>query len=257
MQNLYPLFERNRILKKEMLWSMRDYSFGCLPLEYQEYADGILRGCEVGVRGKALVIGPGMVKYQGFVSLLLDEMTVPCQASGQIEMLKLRMSRSESPDAVIHQVDAVLDSDLACTENELELCRFCLREGASLRTVYTDFDDMKTSYDTVNLIAAAWAGIGGPALSPAVTRYYAESVLREDGSELQDITFAWLCLNSHTAVAGNVVNDYLRRACPQLHLHSGENMELYNALVLRLEEIRKGGQKKGKPDERKRKIVLE
>lgn len=36
MQNLYPLFERNRILKKELLWSLRDYAFGQLRLEYGE-----------------------------------------------------------------------------------------------------------------------------------------------------------------------------------------------------------------------------
>ena len=121
MQNLYPLFERNRILKKEMLWSMRDYSFGCLSLEYQQYADGILSGCEVSVRDKVLVIGPGMVKYHGFVSLILEEMTVPYEPSGQINVLKLRMSESESHDAVAHQLDLVLDPDITCKENEFEV----------------------------------------------------------------------------------------------------------------------------------------
>ena len=61
-----PLFERNRILKKEMLWSMRDYGFGGLQLEYQKYADGILRGCEVKVWDSVISVGRGMVKYHGF-----------------------------------------------------------------------------------------------------------------------------------------------------------------------------------------------
>ena len=257
MQNLYPLFERNRILKKEMLWSMRDYSFGCLSLEYQQYADGILSGCEVSVRNKVLVIGPGMVKYHGFVSLILEEMTVPYEPSGQMNVLKLRMSESESPDAVAHQLDLVLDPDITCKENEFEVCRFCLREGASLRTDYTDFDDMRTRYDTVNLIDAGWAGIEAATLSPAITRYYAKMILQEESSELQDVTFAWLCFNSHTTVSKYVVEDYLGRVCPQLKLHGGENSELYNALVLRLEEIRRGEKKIGKKDDRKRRIVLE
>ena len=52
MQNLYPLFERNRILKKELMWSLRDYSFTHIQLEYQAYADGMIKGCdlEVGTR---------------------------------------------------------------------------------------------------------------------------------------------------------------------------------------------------------------
>lgn len=58
MQNLYPLFEQNRILKKELLWSLRDYSFAHVQLEYQEYGQGILRGCEIQVRDGKLVVGP-------------------------------------------------------------------------------------------------------------------------------------------------------------------------------------------------------
>lgn len=41
------LFERNRILKKELLWALRDYSFAQARLDNEEYADGMLRGCEV------------------------------------------------------------------------------------------------------------------------------------------------------------------------------------------------------------------
>ncbi len=49
MQNLYPLFEQNRILKKELLWSLRDYSFSHIQLEYQEYGQGIIQGCGIRV----------------------------------------------------------------------------------------------------------------------------------------------------------------------------------------------------------------
>ena len=65
MQNLYPLFERNRILKKELLWSLRDYAFSHIQLEYQEYGQGIIQGCPVQVQGRELVVGPGMIKYGG------------------------------------------------------------------------------------------------------------------------------------------------------------------------------------------------
>lgn len=44
-QNIYPLFERNRIMKKEYLWSLRDYSFGFMKVQYAEFSDGILTGC--------------------------------------------------------------------------------------------------------------------------------------------------------------------------------------------------------------------
>ena len=44
IQNIYPLFERNRILKKEMLWSLRDYAFAHAGVKYQKYGQGTLRG---------------------------------------------------------------------------------------------------------------------------------------------------------------------------------------------------------------------
>lgn len=73
MQNLYPLFERKRILKKELLWSLRDYSFAHFRLEYQEYGQGLLQGCGVAVQGGELVVGPGMIKYGDFICLVTEE----------------------------------------------------------------------------------------------------------------------------------------------------------------------------------------
>ena len=47
LQNCYPRFAKNRILKKEMLEALRDYSFACAQLEYQNYGQGILCGCDI------------------------------------------------------------------------------------------------------------------------------------------------------------------------------------------------------------------
>lgn len=76
MQNLYPLFEQNRILKKEFLWSLRDYSFSHIQLEYQEYGQGIIQGCQIQVQGSELAVGPGMIKYGGFICLMMEEQRI-------------------------------------------------------------------------------------------------------------------------------------------------------------------------------------
>jgi hypothetical protein len=44
-------------------------------------------------------------------------------------------------------------------EDELELGRFKLREGAVLRSDYTDFFDLITEYNTINVINVEYAGI--------------------------------------------------------------------------------------------------
>ena len=49
-KNTYPLFERKKVLKKEMLENLRDYPRDVFHILYQDYSDGILVGCELKVQ---------------------------------------------------------------------------------------------------------------------------------------------------------------------------------------------------------------
>ena len=211
MQNIYPLFERNRILKKEHLWSLRDYSFAHVQMEYRSFGDGILDGCEPMVRGEELVIGEGMVKHGGFIYLVTEELTVPYEPTGELAVLKLRMGEDRQPgDFIRYHLEPFLDGDTEKKEDELEICRFKLRHGSRLRDRYKDFDDMVTEYDTVDVTEADWGGPGGRTLPPAVTGYFARLVLEEDGSSPEDISFAYLCLGLQRAVPERVLEHYIR-----------------------------------------------
>lgn len=42
MEHIYPAFECGRIMKKELLWALRDYSYSALQLQYADYPDGII-----------------------------------------------------------------------------------------------------------------------------------------------------------------------------------------------------------------------
>ena len=66
MENLYPLFEQNRILKKELLWSLRDYTFIHVQAEYGRYGQGFLKGWDIKVRDSELAVGPGLLKAGGY-----------------------------------------------------------------------------------------------------------------------------------------------------------------------------------------------
>lgn len=106
MQNLYPLFERNRILKKELLWSLRDYSFSHVQLEYLEYGQGIIRGCDIKVQGEELVVGPGMIKYGQFICLMMEEQRIHYEPSDQIQYLKIKITVDRrSADYIAYQID--------------------------------------------------------------------------------------------------------------------------------------------------------
>lgn len=211
MQNRYPIFECNRILKKEMLGAIRDYTFAHAWLEYQEYAPGIIRGCALTGGDNEIVIGPGIIKCDASICLMMEEERIgylPCE---QMQYLKIRIGTdASSPDFIVYEAEAFLDTVEKNADNEFELCRFNLRKGARLRYQYQDLADMETEYDTVNLIHASWSGMRGMSLSPAVTNYFAETVLESTHSQPEDRAFAWLCLSQPGAMAPTVLDSYIK-----------------------------------------------
>lgn len=240
MENQYPLFERKQILKKESLKSLRDYSFFQMQLECQQYSDGILEGCDVSVSGDMLVVGKGIVKHDDFLYLITEEVEIPYAAADCWESLKIRFdTESGSHDYIRYGYSIVLDQNLECADNELEVCRFHLRSGARLRTDYTCFEDMRTEYDTVNLLHAAWSGINGPTVSPAITRRFAVSIMEYAEADSMDMMFTFLCLNTSKAVSRKAVECYISK-----RLKTGrENMDneaIFTGLLKILNMVEKG-----------------
>ena len=47
MEMRVPIFAGRRILKKESLWDIRDYTYAGWQLYYAEYTDGLLKGCDI------------------------------------------------------------------------------------------------------------------------------------------------------------------------------------------------------------------
>ena len=49
-KNVYPLFERKRLLKKEMLENIRDFPRDIVDIFFFFFSDGILAGCDIKVK---------------------------------------------------------------------------------------------------------------------------------------------------------------------------------------------------------------
>ena len=45
MEIRVPVFAGRRILKKESLWDIRDYTYAGWQLYYADHTDGLLKGC--------------------------------------------------------------------------------------------------------------------------------------------------------------------------------------------------------------------
>lgn len=239
MEHIYPAFERGRILKKELLWALRDYSYAALQLQYRDYPDGILSGCGIRVEGPLLCIGQGIVKCQGFPFLITEEAQVAYAPADSYTSLKFCLTaKEELPDYTRYTTDLILDERLERQPGEIELCRFKLKEGAGLRTDYKDFFDIQTEFDTVNLADATWSAAGGNTLSKEVTDYFARKVLECGSAEADDISFAYMLLQGREAVRHEILADY---ACRKTGSAGDGSMRgLFHALEAALDDIRRG-----------------
>lgn len=259
MQNLYPLFEQNRILKKELMWSLRDYSFTHIQLEYEAYADGILKGCEIEIQDKELVVGRGIVKYGGFIFLVTEKMKITYEPTERLQILKMKMEIDKrSEDFIAYRITLLLDDNPVKQQDELELCRFKLRSGSRLRNQYKDFWDMATDYDTVNLIEADWGGLSGKTLAPAITDYYANQLLKESGIQPEDISFAYLCLNQSAAISRKILEHYVSmkyKECDDGTTYS--NQHLFDEFVQILDDIRNNRKSRAEQQVKRRQIMVD
>jgi len=256
MRNLYPLFERNRILKKELLWALRDYSFTQARLDYEEYADGMLRGCEVRVDGKRIVVGPGIIKYGGFICLMDQEESVEYSPCDELVSVKMCFHiQQESADYHIYKMELVTDVDTVLKDNEFEVCRYKLQEGAALRDRHTDLLDMATEYNTLIYIYATWGGLREKTMAPAVTRRFAREILASGSPGAEDIGFAYLCLSQPGAIPMEILKDYLGRNGVGMGVLSME--DLFHGMCHVTGKLGNAGAVRGREKASRRKIIVE
>lgn len=256
MEHIYPAFERGRIMKKELLWALRDYSYSALQLQYADYPDGIISGCRIQIKDNFLCIEPGIIKCQDFIFLITEEEKVePAPTECRVSLKFRLIEREATPDYIRYVTEFALDENLERKQNELEVCRFKLKNGARLRTEYKDFFDIETEYDTVNLANATWAAAGGNTLSKEVTDYFAKKVLECENADDKDIRFAYLLLQSKEAVNCEIMKDYIFRKTGDKESAMSMNTETaFQKLEEILEAIRRGtdiyGQEKARQDNR-------
>lgn len=247
MEHIYPAFERGRIMKKELLLALRDYSYTALQLQYQSYVSGIISGCRIRTDDRYLYIAPGIIKCQDFVFLLTGEERMEYAPTEGYESLKFRVVQKEVlPDYVRYRTELVLDGNLERSGEEVELCRFQLKEGARLRSDYKDFYDIQTEYDTVNLADATWSAAGQNTLSREVTEYFAEKVLECGRAGEKDRQFAYLLLQGREGIRFEILADYIAEKTGDRAEGSMDMKEAFAKLEGILQEIRKGTDAHGK-----------
>ena len=164
---------------------------------YMDYMDGLLKGCAIKAQSGMLTIGKGMLKFHGFIYLMQEEEKVPYRAADGWQCLKAEFMEDESSlDDKVYQGRFFLDNETGLKENQMEMCRFYLREGSVLRDSYKDFADMATEYDMLYLCNAAVAGIGEGRFHPGILKQFAKELWVQKGKEGADIALCYEIWNS-------------------------------------------------------------
>ncbi|MFO7820365.1 MAG: hypothetical protein R6V17_09045 [Halanaerobacter sp.] len=228
--NQFPNFKRGSILKKELLNNLRDYPRAMINLYFSDYAEGVLAGSNLKIEGNEIVIKPGIIKFNEQIYLLTQEERILYQATNQEMMIKIKfLAKEESSDFKTWRSELTLANSLEVTENELELGRFKLREGAKLRTDYDQFSDFATEYNTVNIIHVKYASREKWTIHPLIMDFFAHKILNSDTENQFDISFAMQTLQTGI-VKRELITSYLQRKL-ELTQKSFSNLEIYNYLA--------------------------
>jgi len=180
-----PVFQKGKLLTREMLQALNDFAVSAAETAYLEYADGILYGCRLTTTQELITVHPGAVILEGRVYYITEEISLAYAPTNQWMVLKIRhIGEKLTENFAVEELELVLEPENLLLEKEIEICRFKLQQGARLRTTYRNFEDLETEYDTVRYRCADWAAVGKASLSPIILKmFYEEAVRKENMSE--------------------------------------------------------------------------
>ena len=206
-----PIFERGRVLKRESWESIRDYPIDALNIQYEGYTNGIIRGLKISVDSseRLINIGRGLVKFNEKIYPINEMQRIGYESSGVWEILKLKFADVLLDKDFRGQLIEIVLDEKECKDNEIEVCRFKLKKGFALRDTYKDFEDMKTEYDTINLINADWSGYERATFSESVLKVFAKEYLKTKEADSTDRNFCYMVLNTREALDIEIIEDYI------------------------------------------------
>ena len=271
-QEQYPHFERDSILKSEMLNNLREYPRDMFSLMYEDYSDGIITGVYVVVENKNLdgkndqnsfgktestriIIQPGIVKHLGKLYYMKEECCLDYEPTERNTVIKIIFEAPEiESDFTTSKSRIVLSYEEANGMNELELCRFLLKEGAKLRQDYQDISDFTTIHNTINRLYVPYASIGGTTITPEITHYYGEQLMNNNATNPYDIAFAMQCIQNKQ-IHRPLIIQYLR---VRLGINGSLNNEqIHSCFVSILEEVQMGRSNRNTGMRTGRRVIVE
>jgi len=240
--NIIPKFGKGRILKKEMLESMRDYPRDFDEIYYKDYSNGIISGADICVCESTIIVNKGIIKHEGIIYMLDSEFEIPYYHTNKEVLIKIRFDgESSNNDFKIFNSKMLIDDNTEVAKNEIELGRFKLREGAILRSEYKDFYDFSTEYNTINIINVEYVGVKKSTINPRILNYFANTIMKSNPENMMDRIFIFECLKGRLIEREAIL--YYISSRLGIEYKDYSNLQIYNYLTSIVREC-EGGRKK-------------
>ncbi|MFI3172761.1 MAG: hypothetical protein R3Y58_10435 [Eubacteriales bacterium] len=251
-----PVFRSGMVLKAEYLQQITKQVYRLTDLEYTNYSNGVITGCEVSVLDNQLIISVGLFCYDREIymieqDVLIDYISTNCWMYVKIKHIDNILKNEEQV-----QIFSIIFDNNIPTKCEIELCRFQLQKGAKLRINYDDFDDMNTEFDTVNIVHVPYSCVDKSTLHPKVLQMFANEFKSYFPSGVLDQVFCLQCINQYMPISLAGIADYLKFR-DNTDIEEKTNLNLYKELqriIGEAKNINKPIEKKAFP---KRKIIVD
>lgn len=251
-----PIFQRGGLLTQEMLDVMKQYMTGIAVCSYEGYSDGILSGMQIKVSEGIITIGRGLIKYGDALLVMQECVTVPIPEHNELQLVKLCIHDKEiGAEFETIEMDIVVDNRIEKKRNEIEICRMHLQHGARLRSDYESFQDMNTTYDTIQVIDADWAAYKRAGIHPQVLEQFAKEAGKIQRKEAADICFLQQIFGTGGySCPRDLIEFYLSEKLGKKQ-DEYTNQELYQGLCNVLQQLKTGDRVRERPKGTRRMIV--
>ena len=227
-----PIFTKGRILKNEMLELIRDFPRNVTDIFLAHQTDGVISGLDLKVSKTDITINSGIVKYQGEVLILDEELKIPYVADDSVQILKLQFQDNyQTSDFEGLVANVILENGACDSENQMEIASFRLSQGAYLRSDYQDFEDFKTGHNTLNIVNQPYSSISGTTLSPVILKYFARELLKYGTENSHDLAIIYQVLNGQVSISKELLANYVRARLKDDRWKFENNEDLHKGLT--------------------------
>ena len=198
ISNRIPLFEKGKILDKEMLDELKNISINHIGSLYSYLGDGVIYGVSTNILSdNKVVINEGVIKYNNELYKINNKKTIIIPEEDGEYICILKKHEQINKDKFIELIFSLeLIKNGEIEFEDFEIFRIIRREGANIKEPIL-FNNLNKEYNTLNTINLKVSTPSGENLCLSLLKLYARNMIKYKKIELDDKIVCLHILNSN------------------------------------------------------------